>query len=124
MPSITIIKCRNCGLSFPGGWGYYSYAVDDNGKRVVCAHPAEFRIAEQVTHMKWDDARAVGRIGLNSFCMCFSCSHQFDLDLDRDIKRCPKCGSLEVRSARGALGSKCPSCRKGVFYEKKTSIET
>lgn len=67
--------------------------------------------------MDWSKARAEGRVGQSSYFMCFSCTAQFDLDLDRDIKRCPKCDSLNIRSAVGALGCSCPRCELGVFIE-------
>lgn len=122
MPLINIIKCRKCGVAFPPGWGGYTYASADDGSRVVCPHPREFDRAKEVTGLEWSAAQAAGRIGFNSYCMCFSCGHQFELDLDRDIKRCPKCAALEVRSARGTLACKCPHCHEGDFYEESTGM--
>jgi hypothetical protein len=124
MPPVSVIKCEHCGLAFPGGWGNYCYAVDSNGKRVVCPHPGEARKARDVTGMEWSEALAAARIGYASPCMCFECSEQFNLDLDRDEKKCPKCGSLKVRSANGAVGSKCPKCKIGVFRKHDTGIIT
>jgi len=122
MPSINITKCRKCGVAFPSGWGGYTYALAEDGRRIDCPHPGEFRRAEEITGMEWEEARAAGRIGFGSYCMCFTCGHQFELDLDRDIKRCPKCAALDVRSARGALACECPHCHSGVFYEESTGL--
>ena len=122
MPVINNVKCRKCGVSFPSGWGGYTYALAGDGRRIVCPHPGEFSHAQKITGIKWSEAVAAGLIGFSSYCMCFSCGHQFELDLDRDIKRCPKCSMHEVRSARGALGCKCPHCQDGVFYEENTGM--
>lgn len=124
MPAITKIKCSNCKVSFPSGWGGCLYALSDDEQRIVCPHPGEGVTIEKVTGMKWDEAHAAGRIGFISNCMCFSCGHQFTLDLDRDIKRCPKCNALEVRSANGALACECPHCHDGVFREFETGAVT
>lgn len=122
MPHINVIKCPSCKLAFPPGWGSYVYALDEDGRRIVCGHPGEFSQAERITGMKWSEAEGAGRVGSARFCMCFACLHQFDLDLDREIKRCPKCLSLEVRSARGALGCDCPRCGKARFVEESTGL--
>ena len=124
MPPTSFVTCDHCGLAFPGGWGRYCYAVDSDGKRVVCRHPGEDRDAKKVTGMEWSEAVAAARIGSASHCMCFDCSEQFDLDLDRDEKKCPKCNSLNVRSADGAVGSRCPKCKTGIFREHYTGVMT
>ncbi len=100
------------------------YALADDGQRVRCPHPYEYSTVEKVTGMDGDEARASGRVGYSSYCMCFSCGHQFELDLDRDSKQCPKCAALEVRSAKGALACECPHCHAGVFYEHDTGVRS
>src|SRR5262245_21658444 len=59
-----------------------------------------------------------GRIGETTHCLCFTCLHTFDLDLHRDIKRCPPCASQDVKSGRGAVGCTCPKCGKGAIHEE------
>lgn len=120
MPPINITKCDHCGLAFPIGWGSYTYATDDSGHRIVCGHPDEMEEVRAITGMEWSEARAASWIGHASHCMCFDCAEQFDLDLDRDVKKCPVCGSLHVRSAHGAVAEKCPRCKTGVFREEWT----
>lgn len=122
MPAINIIKCQSCGLAFPSGWGGYLYAIDDNGKRILCGHPGEFQQVNRVTGLEWKAARAAGRVGHHSYCLCFDCLAQFELDLDRDVKRCPQCQSLNVKSANGSVGGRCPKCRDGVFSEISTGM--
>jgi hypothetical protein len=117
---ITTIECSNCGASFPSGQGGYLYALSDEGERILCPHPGEGVTIKRVTGMDWEEAGAAGRVGFIRYCMCFSCGYQFELDLDRDIKQCPKCEALEVRSAKGALACECPHCHGGVFRERET----
>jgi hypothetical protein len=122
MPAINIIKCDSCGLAFPSGWGHYCYATDQKGQRIICGHPGEARVAKEVTGLDWAAARAVGLLGLQSYCLCFDCLAQVELDLDKDIKRCPKCQSLNVKSANGAIASRRPKCKNGVFREESTGM--
>ena len=121
---ITLTKCRNCELKFKGRTCGYMYVRADDGKRICCPHPGEYSTVERVTGMDGDEARAIGRVGHISHCMCFQCLHQFELDLDRDMKQCPECKSLDVKSAYGALGCECPQCHTGVLYEHDTGVRS
>src|SRR5262245_47038726 len=113
VPEIYHFRCTRCDFAFPKGWGGYTYALDAQGRRVVCPHPDEMQMVFQVTGVGWSEAQAAGRLGHASHCVCFDCAEQFDLDLDRDVKQCPKCGSLQVRSAYGSIGCPCPKCKAG-----------
>jgi len=44
-------------------------------------------IVKEVTGMEWGAAERAGRIGYFTFCLCFDCCAQFELDLERDTKR-------------------------------------
>ncbi|MGA2258623.1 MAG: hypothetical protein ABSG53_28490, partial [Thermoguttaceae bacterium] len=103
MPRITLIKCDHCGLAFPEGWGSYEYVLNHNGKRILYPHPTEEGVIWEISGMDPWMARTAGRTGFSRFCMCFDCVEQIELDLDRDEKKCPKCGSLKVHSANGAI---------------------
>jgi hypothetical protein len=112
-----VVRCNTCGIALPPGWGNM-YGLANDGKRITSSEPHRgVHEASQVTGMNYEQMRRAGRIGFLSFCMCFGCCHQFELDLDRDIKRCPKCSSLDIKSARGALSAKCPRCHSGIFVE-------
>jgi hypothetical protein len=113
MPYVSDYVCPHCELSLPTGWGGFNYVTDDRGRRIPCPHPIEIDAIKKVTGMGWLEARAAGRLGFVSHCLCFDCSRQFDLDLGRDVKRCPECGSLAVRPANGSIGCTCPSCGVG-----------
>lgn len=122
MPLISRFKCNRCDFAFPSGWGGYTYAIDGEGRRVVCGHPGESQAVSRVTGLSWVDAEAAGRVGRAWYCACFDCCAQFDLDLDRDIKQCPQCRSLRVKSAYGAIALPCPKCRLGQIVKERTGV--
>jgi hypothetical protein len=89
------------------------YAIDATGNRVVCPHPKEFWVVPRVTGMSYKDALAAGRTGFSSHCVCLDCLAQFDLDLERDARHCPKCSSPKVNSADELVDKPCPRCKSG-----------
>lgn len=91
------------------------YVTDDAGSRIVCSHPAEPATVFQVTGLKIGEAMKAGRTGFNSHCACLACFEQFNLDLYRDLRRCPKCASTSVKSAREFVDSSCPKCGAGTI---------
>lgn len=96
------------------------YAVANDGQRVCCPHPLELTTLWEVTGLMRAEAETAGRIGYVSFCMCFGCGQQMELDLGRDAAWCTKCGSFEVRCSREAVGMVCPHCQEGKFVEHDT----
>jgi hypothetical protein len=48
-------------------------------------------------------------------CPKYSALAQFQLDLGRDPRTCPKCTSAEVRSVRELIDKPCPRCRVGII---------
>src|SRR5215469_12969545 len=108
MPLISTIKCDQCNLRLPTGAGGYMYVLDSAGNRIVCPHPLEASTIERVTGLDWHGARTKGLLGHVSFYLCFACTHQFELDVERDAKLCPKCRSLDVRTVNASLGAQCP----------------
>src|SRR5437763_5617790 len=100
MPIISRYSCNRCDFEMPTGWGSYMYAIDSEGKRVVCPHPGELCAAEQITGLDYSQARLAGRIGYARDCVCLSCLHQFELDLDRDARVCPRCAAAQVSTMR------------------------
>jgi phage FluMu protein Com len=115
MSLISTIKCDKCDLHSPTDAGGYMYALSSTGERVVCPHPAEQATVERVTGFSWYTARTKGLLGHVSHCLCFECAHQFDIDVERDVKRCPKCGSLVVRTVNASMGAQCPKCHAGTL---------
>lgn len=118
MPGLYDFNCSTCDLKMTSGWGGYTYAIDQNGERQVCRHPCEVLYIEQFTGMPADEAAEQGLIGQITYCICADCLHQFSIDLDRDIKVCPTCESLNVKSVRGLVGYDCPQCEDGKIVRK------
>ena len=108
-------ECNECGVAFPTGWGGYTYAVDDDGHRVVCPHPCEMDELFRVTGMTYAEATAAGRLGYAKHCIREDCLHQFDLDWDRDAHQCPACASNRIATLRNLIGKKCPRCKVGLI---------
>jgi predicted Zn-ribbon and HTH transcriptional regulator len=122
MPLIATIKCNQCDLQLPTGAGGYLYALNSAGERIVCPHPMEMKTVQRVTGLDWHGARTRGFLGHVSYCLCFTCTHQFELDVERDPKQCPECKSLEVRTANASLGAQCPRCHKETLVEEALGI--
>ena len=106
MPALRSYKCNHCDFKLYSGWGGHVYVEDDNGKRVVCGHPNEDRIIEEVLNLEpgllvkmkfhkpslfWSKKRrnqyneiknlVIERTGFNSICFCPACKNNFHLDL-------------------------------------------
>jgi DNA-directed RNA polymerase subunit RPC12/RpoP len=122
MPNIATVKCSTCSFQLPTGAGGFLYVIDTAGARIPCPHPCEADVIERVTGLDWSAARQKGLIGCISHCVCWDCVHQFDLDVERDVKRCPACGSLNVRTVGAALGSRCPKCNQGALIEESHGV--
>lgn len=120
MPIISRYHCGTCDFELPSGLGGYTYAVDDHGRRVVCAHPREGSAVREVTGLDYGAARDAGRAGYAKYCVCLECLKQFDLDFDRDVVVCPACASVRVRSVRQLVGQPCPQCTTGRIEEESS----
>jgi len=79
--------------------------------------PREGRAIQRITGLDYGEARLAARTGYASDCVCLSCLHQFELDLDRDARVCPKCAAAQVSTLRELVGQSCPKCKIGVFEE-------
>jgi hypothetical protein len=119
LPYLFEYRCYRCNLAYPTGWGGYRYYIRESGERVAVPH-SDPKIVYEVTGLTARHAQAEGRAGFASYCLCFDCLAQFDLDVERDVKQCPRCSSLNVRTARGSVGALCPSCKVGRFLEHNT----
>lgn len=122
MPPISKFYCDNTDCSFEGpeGWGYYMYAIADDGERVVCPHPGELQQAREVIGYDASDAEVDERTGFNYHCVCVDCAALFDLDPRRDPVECPECSSRAVTGMLELVDSPCPACGEGMFVEEDT----
>ena len=98
------------------------YVLDAAGERIACPHPIERDTVEHVTGLDWKAARQKGLLGYVSDCICFGCTHQLEIDVERDIKQCPQCESLQVRTAKASVGAKCPRCHEGLIVEEPIGV--
>ncbi|NLB70306.1 MAG: hypothetical protein GX804_11625 [Lentisphaerae bacterium] len=124
MPAINDYKCDNCGFCLPSGWGGYMYVIDDDGKRIVCPHPREFATVAEVLGDDAPPELVELRTGFNSYCLCLECLKKVELDLDRDLRECPKCTSNNITSLSELVGHSCPKCKEGTIKEIETGMWT
>ena len=92
----------------------------DGYKRITCPHPGEYYIVTSVLGSDPSDELVDQRTGFNSYCVCLSCLSQFELDLERDDRKCPECMSTEVKSEQELVDEPCPNCSEGTFVEIDT----
>ena len=116
--------CDDCSFAFPTDRpGGFIYVIDEHMERIATAFGCEVTQAVELTGIEIRVLERAGRLGYLSDCICRECLQQFSIDLDRDPKQCPQCESVNVVSARGAVGSKCPHCSKGTVRELVTESE-
>jgi predicted Zn-ribbon and HTH transcriptional regulator len=111
-------RCEDCDFTFPANRpGGVFYVLDESNERIMLSYGSEISDALELTGVAIKELEPTGRLGYLSDCVCKGCFHQFALDLDRDVKQCPHCESIQVVSARGAVGAPCPSCQRGIVRE-------
>jgi len=128
LKQISEYRCGRCGFRMPKGWGGYMYVVNRAGKRISCPHPTEMVRVYKVLGPRATPETIRRRTGFNSYCVCLDCLKQFKADLGeegfpigkherRDERKCPKCGSANVRTEQELVGGICPRCKEGRFEE-------
>ena len=124
MPPINTYNCTKCDLAFHKGFGGYTYVLDDQGKKVVAGHPVEHSIVSEVLgrEVSWDKLHEEERVGFNSDCICKDCLEQFEMDVKKEERKCPKCKSGNVATAQELVGQPCPKCKEGTFESQYTGM--
>ena len=148
MPSINKYKCNKCGFALPEGWGGYAYTEEEKGKREIVPHPMEMDVFfGPMRFSLFGDFKPRKRkkgiedtTGFNSSCACFDCLKQFYLDIGNDEKatsswryfygaikrkderKCPFCGSRNVKTTLELIGNICPKCKNGIIKEIETGV--
>lgn len=100
------------------------YVADDSGKRVVCRHPGEGDTIRAVLGSNASEHLIRERVGFMSDCLCKDCLANLKLDVVRDDRVCPNCGSSRIPSVREMVGQPCPKCRPGTIVEVMSGIYT
>lgn len=116
--------------------------------RIECIHPGEEDTVEQMLGRNATPEMRKERTGFNSYCMCLGCLHQFEADLRdekinewrlwygypsfevgfrgtptlKDERKCPRCGSSNVKTVFELIGKQCPKCKEGTIEEIGTGI--
>ncbi len=136
MPSLNLYMCNKCMFIIcPLGWGGYFYVIDDSGNRIPCPHPGEENKVKEILGRWVTKRKRKERTGFNSYCICLECLEKFELDIGdeeenknswryhynalikRDERKCPKCGSFNVKTAFELIDKTCPKCKEGIIKE-------
>ena len=146
MPAINKYKCNKCKFTLPEGWGGYVYTEREKGKREIIPHPAEMDVFFKPRgfslfgefKLRQRKKGIEDTTGFNSNCVCFDCLKQFDLDIGdaeeaisswryfykaikrKDERKCPYCGSQNVKTVFELIGNICPECKNGIIKEIET----
>lgn len=118
---IAKLQCDQCDYEIYASQAGYPYVIWDGGEYSL-PHPIEETSLKEYTGLMWREAMERGILQRKAECLCFACAAQFRLDVDREIKRCPKCASYEVRTFRGAINARCPSCNQGMLKHEFIGI--
>ncbi len=121
-------------------------------KRIPCSHPREYDLVTIILGEDAPKELIKSRTGFNSYCICLDCLHQFEADLRdekvnewrlwygfpsfkeafrspqppemKDERKCPKCGSKNVKTVFELVGKTCPKCKEGIIEEIETGEVT
>lgn len=122
MPPIYEFYCTSCELQLTRGWGGYHYVLLDDGRREVLPHPLEHLWAQQLTEEEIGSLIEQGRLGMVSFLICRQCVQVCELDLERDMRRCPRCGGRQLVDLLELVGQRCPACGRGRVQKRLIGI--
>ena len=116
------------------------YVEDDSGRRIPCPHPCEWETVIKVLGKNASKDLVKERIGYNSDCVCLDCLRFSQLDLgddektclswryyygavrQKDQRRCPHCGSPNVKTVVELVDQPCPRCKEGIIRPISTGI--
>jgi hypothetical protein len=116
--------------------------------RIPCPHPNETEYAVEILGVPPGHPLFKQRTGFNSYAICLNCLYQFEADFRdekvnewrlwygyptfkeafrgkpqmKDERRCPRCGSTNVKTVFELIGQPCPRCKVGVIVEIETGI--
>ena len=111
MAESKVFECSNCGItveSWSDGNPYY-YDLE-TGKKKYAYHPDHENLALCV--------------GNDEEHICLSCGHEFKIDNQTPIFKCPECSSDQTSKTFFLDGVECPLCKNGLFkyYPERSAI--
>lgn len=115
------LQCGHCDFKITARQDPFPYAVLNNQTHIL-RHPLEESDLAKLSNLSWDDAVSQGIVQRMNDCICFDCTSSFSLDVERVIKRCPKCESYNVKTFRASLAAECPACRSGKLESSFVAI--
>jgi hypothetical protein len=121
-------------------------ASNKKSLRIPCPHPNEKEYAIEILGVPPEYPLFKQRTGFNSYAICLDCLYQFEADFRdekvnewrlwygyptfkeafrgkpqmKDERRCPRCGSANVKTVFELIGQPCPRCKVGVIREIET----
>ena len=146
MPFFSRYKCNICSFSEVVGHPESLYVTTDYGVRMPCPHPGENAFIAKILHVRESEIRRArnysssdfllpfrkkrhqkirdliaSRVGPISHCICDEL-HLFDLDYNKDKRKCPVCGSDKITRILDLQGRTCPKCHAGHIEEIPTGF--
>ena len=122
MPEVYRFHCTHCDLSFPIGWGGHAYVINSEGVTVICPHPGEISMVQYVLGKDASEELINERTGYNSYSICLDCLNQFALDIKKEKRKCPSCGSHKIKTVLELVDGICPKCKHGRIVKEDTGI--
>jgi hypothetical protein len=107
------LQCAHCDFKRGVRRDPVPYAFWNNQAHVL-RHPFEESDLAKLTKLSWDEAVSQGIVQRMNDCIC--------LDVERVVKRCPKCESYNVKTSRASLAAECPACRLGKLESSFVAI--
>ena len=133
MANVWQFKCDKCDFSFPEGMRGMDIFVKDNaGNKIICPPGQETTKAMEILGVsrksfdnyllhKRDNIPAPEldliekRLGYDYESVCQDCLNIFKFSPKTEPRKCPKCGSENVKTRTELQGQLCPKCKVGVL---------
>ncbi len=115
-------SCNKCGLELNDHIADRFYAVNDEGKRIMCFHPSERSRAYSILGKNITEAEFKERTGVMLPYVCLDCAKEFQMDKERDQLQCPFCFSKQYEMVPYMGGKNCPKCKDGIIIKAATGF--
>jgi DNA-directed RNA polymerase subunit RPC12/RpoP len=122
MPEKNSYTCNKCGLELNDHISDRFYAVNNEGKRIMCIHPAERRMAYDILGKNISEEEFNERTGVMLPYVCLDCAKEFQMDKERDQLQCPFCFGKHYEMVPYMGGKNCPRCKDGIIIKAATGL--